>query len=218
MSDANTEDWFQVMAQLQQGDRLALLKVTRVITGYLARYRAYDIRDSWDDLCQDVLMALIKSVQEQRIDHANAFIGYLGMITRNKLVDWINHSRRAGSDQFLGDQDTALAILDRIGQDDGHARRDDLIDLQNALHGMPEREKQVVSCIYIEGLSYEEAAARLQIPLGTLKRLQTAGLKILRRRMRVDAQKNQSDLRAPPDLSLSEPDNPLPIPSGQDPP
>ncbi len=50
------EDWISVLGALGEGDRLALAKVTSVITGFLARYGAYDRRDSWDDLCQEVLM------------------------------------------------------------------------------------------------------------------------------------------------------------------
>lgn len=218
MTETSNTDWFEVMAKLQRGDRLALLQVTRVITGYLARYRAYDIRDSWDDLCQDVLMALIKAFEQNRIEHPNAFVSYLGIVTRNKLADWIQRSQRNGSDAFLGDQDTALAILDKVDMDDSHRHREDLLDLQHALDTMPERERQVVTCIYIEGLSYEEAAQRLELALGTLKRLQTAGLKILRQKMRIEMQKNRSDSRAPPDLSDTAPETHTIKSSGQDPP
>ena len=37
--------------------------------------------------------------------------------------------------------------------------------------------------IYLEGHSYQDAADRLEMPLGTLKRLQTEGLRELREKM-----------------------------------
>ena len=49
------EDWLDTLDALQTGDRVALVKVTNVITGFLTRFRAYDRRDSWDDVIQDVL-------------------------------------------------------------------------------------------------------------------------------------------------------------------
>lgn len=186
MDSSPTTNWLELVEKLQQGDRLALLKITRVITGYLSRYQAYDIRDAWDDLCQDVLMALIKSVEANKIQHEQAFVAYLGAITRNKLSDWINRKVRAGSDRFLGDPDTTLAVLDRIHRDDSHQQQDDLLDLAQALDSLPERERQVVTAIYIEGRSYDEAADGLGLALGTLKRLQTRGLKLLRRKMHID--------------------------------
>ncbi|TNF35047.1 MAG: RNA polymerase sigma factor [Gammaproteobacteria bacterium] len=196
-------NWLEEMDKLQKGDRLALIKVTRVITGYLTRYRAYEIRDSWDDLCQEVLMALINSIQKQQIQHENAFISYLGIITRNKLADWIHHRHRAGSDNFLGDQDTANAILDKVSIDDSHQQQDDMLDLNKALEALPERERKVINEIYIQGHSYEDAAQRLDMPLGTLKRLQTQGLKLLREKMQLSGPNSLSDLSNAADLSMT---------------
>jgi RNA polymerase sigma-70 factor (ECF subfamily) len=199
MNTPEAINWLAVMDKLQKGDRVALLKVTRVITGYLTRYRAYEIKDSWDDLCQEVLMALIKSVERNQIQHQNAFISYLGIITRNKLADWISSQARAGSDSLLGDSETALAILDKVSIDDSHHQKEDLMDLSVALDSLPEREQAVIHAVYIQGYSYEEAAERLDMPLGTLKRMQTQGLKLLRKKMQI----NRSDSGPAPDLSVS---------------
>ena len=76
---------------------------------------------------------------------------------------------------------------------------------------MPEREKNVIQAIYIQGHSYEEAAQQLGIPFGTLKRLQTQGLKLLRQKMQISSAKNVSDSAAPADLSHRPTDiNPQP--------
>ena len=214
MANAHTTNWLELTDRLQRGDRLALLKLTRLITGYLTRYRAYELRDSWDDLCQEVLMALIKSIQRNQIQHENAFVSYVGAITRNKLSDWISANKRAGSDEFLGDPELGQAILDKTELDDAAGRNEELLDLQAALEALPERERKVVTAIYIEGRSYEEAAELLDTPLGTLKRLQTQGLKLLRQEMQIDVhgrEKNVSDSTAQADLPMSGSDlNPQP--------
>ena len=50
------EDWIAVLAALEKGDPVAVAKVTAVIIGWLSRYGAYDQRDSWADIIQEVLI------------------------------------------------------------------------------------------------------------------------------------------------------------------
>jgi RNA polymerase sigma-70 factor (ECF subfamily) len=176
------EDWIAVLDALQGGDRVALVKVTNVITGFLARYRAYEFRDSWDDLCQEVLIALIRSAQRGAIRDPRAFINYTGTITRNKLADWIRQSQRPGSPDAYGDPEGAEA-MSRVDAPPDRADSDLLLDLQRALDELPEKERQAMEAIYLEGMSYEEAAQHLGMPFGTLKRMQTQGLKRLREKV-----------------------------------
>ena len=93
MPAAGSGDWLAAVAAVERGDRVALVKITNVITGYLAGYRAYEHRDSWDDLCQEVLIAVIRGVRKGAIRNPAAFVSYVGSITRNKLMDWIDQSR-----------------------------------------------------------------------------------------------------------------------------
>ncbi len=88
------EDWIALLDALLKGDRVALEKVTAVITGWLAHYRAYDFRDSWDDFIHEVLIRLIQSARRGAIREPSAFISYVGKITRNVLLDWIGPENR----------------------------------------------------------------------------------------------------------------------------
>lgn len=199
MPKPETTNWLELMQQMQQGDRLALLKITRVITGYLTRYRAYQLRDSWDDLTQEVLIALIKG--STQLQNEKAFISYVGTITRNKLVDYLHKQQRTGSEEFLGDTETGQAIIDKVGLENNQHQQDQLVDLQSALTTLSDKEKSVVTAIYIQGHSYEEAAQQLNIPFGSLKRLQTQSLKKLRRIMLDNSQNSLSDSNTTADLS-----------------
>lgn len=189
---AAAEDWGQILHSLQRGDRVALVKVTRVITGYLARFRAYDLRDSWDDLVNDVLEALLKALRNGSIRDPQALVGFLGTITRNKLADFLERKSRPGGADAVGSPEVAeeigAVIRDVVARDP-----DELIDLQRAMATLPEKERLVVEALYAEGRSYDEAAGRLGMPLGTLKRLQTQGLRNLRRSMGVVSRRARSD-------------------------
>jgi len=169
------ERWSAVLGGLQQGDPGAIVVVTRIVTGFLMRARAYDLHDSWDDVCQDVLLALVQSMKKGGIRDADAFVAYVGAITRNKLADWlrVHRGRRqaAAQPECLADP---VALL----QDD-----DMRLDLQDALAALGERQRRVVQALYIDGYSYEAAAERLGVPLGTLKRLQTGALRAVRLRL-----------------------------------
>lgn len=184
MSSPN-ENWLDVLKALLEGDRVALVKVSSVVTGYLARYRAYEIRDSWDDLVQEVLVALIKSGREGRLRDARAFVSYVGMITRNKLLDWHARQAKPGRPDAEGDPDGARGILDGARRDERDPNL--LIDLERCLGALGERQRRVVEAVYVQGYSYDEAADLLQMPLGSLKREQTGGLKALRECMQAGA-------------------------------
>lgn len=173
------ENWPQVVRDVQAGDRAALVKLTRLISGFLMRYRAYDVRDQWDDLIQEVLVALLRNLQSQALREPRALVNYVGVITRNKLLDLLDRQRRPGAPDLLGEPEAAAErseVLQRL-----QARPPDVyVDLGRALQLLPEKLRAVVDAIYLQGFSYEEAASRLGVPLGTLKRLQNQGLRELR--------------------------------------
>jgi RNA polymerase sigma-70 factor (ECF subfamily) len=165
------EDWIAVSDALLKNDRVALVKVTSVITGFLARYRAYDLRDSWDDLIDEVLIRLIQSARRKSIREPRAFISYTGTITRNLLMDWIKRENRHRD------------LPDRLKADVESRDTGMLLDLQRALDDLPVKERQVVEAIYLQGHSYESATELLEVPLGTLKRRLTQARKEVRKKM-----------------------------------
>jgi RNA polymerase sigma-70 factor (ECF subfamily) len=175
MSRAN-EDWLAVLQALLAGDRVALVKVSGVVTGFLARYRAYEQRESWDDLVQEVLIALIRSGRDGRIRDARAFVAYVGMITRNKLYDWRSNHAKPGRPGIEGAVEASDFEAPANRSEDPGLR----VDLERCLGKLPDRQRSVVEAVYIQGQSYEEAALSLGRPLGSLKRDQTVGLQALR--------------------------------------
>ena len=101
------EDWIAVLDQLLAGDRLAFAKINRLISGFLVQLRAFDFRDEWDDLRQEVVMSLVANARAGRLRDPEAFLGYVRIITRNKVVDRLKGARRRheGQDPDLGRRD-----------------------------------------------------------------------------------------------------------------
>ncbi len=62
-----TVDWNATLERLLAGDRVAFLEFNRLVTGFLAQLRAYDFREEWDDLRQEVLMAVVANARTGRL-------------------------------------------------------------------------------------------------------------------------------------------------------
>ncbi len=161
------QDWLAVLEALLKGDLVAVAKVTAVITGWLAHYRAYDLRDSWEDLTQEVLIRLIKAARRGAIRERRAFITYVGTITRNLLID---ASKPEGGGDTPEEPPAAVDIPE-------------LLDIKRIIGNLPKDQRRVVELVYFEGLTYEEAAKREGIPLGTLKHRLTQARQEIRRRL-----------------------------------
>ena len=158
-------DWALVLRDLDRGETVAIAQVSRVITAFLNRFRAYELRDSWDDLRQEVLEILIRSHRRGVLRHPEAFVSYTGRVVWSRLA---LRTRRKERPPQAPPEVPPLADPDLK------------LDLERALGALPERERAVVEAIYLRGLDYQAAASELRLPLGTLKRLQTGALRVLR--------------------------------------
>ena len=167
-------DWADALERLSRGDRVAFLEVSRLITGFLAGWRAYDFRDEWDDLVQEVILAAVEAHRSRKLRKKGAAVGYLRTTARYKFVDWLRRRKLEPLDPADGDErptlewpppdtdsDTGFQIWDRV-------------------RALPEKQKQAVMLVYVEGRTYDEAAERSGIPLGSLKRYLREGVAALR--------------------------------------
>jgi RNA polymerase sigma-70 factor (ECF subfamily) len=125
--------------------------------------------DAVEDVVQEVFVAVWRRAASYRPERGD-IAGWLYTITRNKLVD---HWRRAGDAQDLAELDERrLAALEPPG--DLH------LSVRQALNRVAPDQRRAIEMAYFGGLTYEETARRLELPLGTLKSRIRSGLKTLR--------------------------------------
>jgi RNA polymerase sigma-70 factor (ECF subfamily) len=173
-------DWMAVVERLVAGDEQAFLTVARLVNGFLTHWRAYDFRDEWDDLIQEVVMATIAAARAGRLRDALAVPGYVRAVTRNKLADHLRARLRLGVDAVLPwDERIGAGALD-VGGGSPELQA----DLAAALGELPEKKRSAVCAVYLEGKTYEQASRDVGIPLGTLKRYLRDGLAQLGERLR----------------------------------
>ncbi len=167
-------DWSAELAALGQGDVAALARVRRLVTSQLARLGAYAARDDWDDLAQEVIVRVWRAHRDGKVREAAAIPGFVRTTTRNAYIDW---TRRHGRELDLSDDDV-VAHVDRQAERPLDPATQQA--LRNALATLSDRHREVVERIYLENLSYDETAATLNRPRGTINRLQREAIIALR--------------------------------------
>jgi RNA polymerase sigma factor (sigma-70 family) len=169
------EDWDAVMEALLHGDsdhrQLAFLKLNRLISGFLTASQAWDHRDHWEDLRQIVLMKLVKSFSQGQLRESRAFVVYARTITRNEFYDFLK--ARGGP--------VVEGVLERTEEEPED--QETVVVVRAALSHLPEAQRRAIEAVYLEGRTYEDAAAATSIPLGSLKRYLRLGLDQLRERL-----------------------------------
>ena len=134
-----------------------------------------------DDLVQDTLMrALAKEHLWQRGTNLRA---WLFTIMHNQNVNTVRHGVR---DAAAVDVETVSATL--IAPTDPSASRQ-LRELERALSRLPLGQRQVILLVGLEGMSYDDAAEILGIPIGTIRSRLSRGRQTLRELLDMDEER-----------------------------
>src|ERR1700736_4484167 len=108
----------------------------------------------------------------------------------NQNVNDIRRSVREGVVVAVEDVAPVLTVAPRAGASL------QLRDLERAIRLLPEEQRQVILLVGLEGMHYEEVAAVLDIPIGTVRSRLSRGREMLRRLM---------DMREDSDVTLDRP-------------
>lgn len=146
-----------MVGQSFESDMIALLPRLRRFAHALARSPA-----DADDLCQASVERALKSRDQwqpgTRLD------SWMYRIMRNL---WIDETRaRTRRDQTFAPEEAGANI-----GDDGARRADvqlELTDLDRAMSRLPAEQREAIALVLVEGLAYKDAAAVLDVPIGTL--------------------------------------------------
>ena len=140
-----------------------LLDLLEAEIPHLRRYARYLTRnvDSADDLVQDALVNAISNLSKwQRGTNLRA---WLFVIMRNSFI---SDARRAGRNPAKENFDFATSAL---GVPANQETAYYLSQLARVFDHLPAEHQEVLSIVVVEGMSYEEAAIVLDVPLGTVR-------------------------------------------------
>src|ERR1043165_2171736 len=114
-----------------------------------------------DDLVQETLERAIKKMH--LYEPSGPFIGWVNTIMRNIFVGRVRR-RKLNASPSLED-----APRNEPYQNENQVDRLVLKELRVAIDRLPTEQRQVLLMIALQGLSYEDAARRLNGPLGTIR-------------------------------------------------
>src|SRR5580704_1700981 len=156
----------------------------------LRRYAPALTRDAAraDDLVQSCLVRAI--AKEHLWEPGSDLRAWLFTILHNQNVNDIRRSVREGVVVAVEDVAPVLTVAPRAGASL------QLRDLERAIRLLPEEQRQVILLVGLEGMRYEEVAAVLDIPIGTVRSRLSRGREMLRRLM---------DMKEESDVTLDRP-------------
>lgn len=135
--------------------------IEREIPG-LRRYARALLRDTLkaDDLVQS---CLVRAIAKQHLWQPGTDLrAWLFTILHNLHVTDIRRSQREQAD---GELAMSSVMTTPLAPD----ARLELLDLDRAIAKLPQNQRQVVLLVGLEGISYEEAANILAVPIGTVR-------------------------------------------------
>jgi RNA polymerase sigma-70 factor (ECF subfamily) len=100
---------------------------------------------------------------------------WLFTILHNQYVNYVRRAVREGATVALNETEPMLSRAPQQG------RRLELRDLERAIAQLPEEQRSVILLVGLEGMRYEEVAAILEVPVGTIRSRLSRGREALRR-------------------------------------
>jgi RNA polymerase sigma-70 factor (ECF subfamily) len=168
-----------LVRQLRAGDThaLATLYDRYATMVYTLALKMLQNATEAEDLTQEVF---VNFWQQQKYDPDRGSVGsYLATYTRSRALDRLRVG--GGRSNILKKVQRMTGAAPRPPTPLEHAARSERQQrLQDALRQLPPAEREVLEIAYFEGLSQSQIAARLGLPLGTVKTRSRQGLLRLR--------------------------------------
>ena len=163
----------------------------------LRRYARALTRDvtAADDLVQDCLTRALSKMHLWQ--EGTDLRAWLSTILHNQYVNHVRRAVREGAAVALSETEPLLT------SPPNQAKRLELRDLDRAIAKLPEEQRSVLLLVGLEGMRYEEVAAILEVPVGTIRSRLSRGRETLRHLMGLVPERIAS--ARPPVPALSAP-------------
>lgn len=183
MTAQEEEAYRRLLVRAQAGDADAyercLTGLSRLLRAYV-RHRVGDV--AWvDDVVQECLLSL--HAARHTYSPERSFAAWFYAIARNRLIDGIRRAtrRRAREIALEGQAEPVTAMV---------AERH---PVQDALVHLPDRQREVITALKVDGDSVREVAGRLGMSESAVKVTAHRGYQALRRLLRREGVRREGD-------------------------
>ena len=182
-SERTTDEAFdqKLIEGLQRNDRESLAAAYDSYGGlaYALASRVMGVSSDAEDVVQESFLALWR--QAPRLDASKGLRSYLMTIVHNKAVDRLRQKGRRP--EAVLNEDAPFRAPEegepaQIAEKASEAR-----EVRDALTGLSEEQRAAVELTYFKGMTINDAAQQLRIPVGTVKSRLRLALGHLRRQL-----------------------------------
>jgi RNA polymerase sigma-70 factor, ECF subfamily len=178
-----------LIARCLKGDQAAWEQIVRQHWRkvFNLAYKFVGRHDEAEDLTQDIFLKIFKALHT--FDRRANFQTWLISISRNLCID---HYRSVRKERQIVARDVDASELAPVSRDRGPLAALEQIDLRQtinrALSALPETLREAVMLRDLQEFSYQEIAARLRLPEGTVKsRINRGRIELARQLRRLQA-------------------------------
>ena len=146
---------------------------------YTTAYRILGNAAQAQDVVQDVFLRIWR--RPRTFDAGRGELGsYLRMMARSRALDLWREGQAAGRASDRLKLTVTQEPREQERPDAGAERREEGASVRAAVHELPEAQREAVVMAYWGGLTADEIARRIEVPLGTAKSRIRLGLEKLR--------------------------------------
>ncbi len=167
----------EILAKIAEGDASAFCDLFDHYERYVFSFGCKLMRSKEiaEEIVQDIFIKIWEG--RRRLREIDNFGGYLNILVRNYSFNLLR--------QLAHKQKTGAEIILSFSDEDNHTQhtidyRETVRILEEVLDHLPEQQKTVYSLCHLEGLKYEEAAAKMNISVATVHYHMKLALKNIR--------------------------------------
>ena len=163
MNSAGADDELVRRVAARNADALIELYQRHGRAVFSLAYYISRVRGTAEEITQDVFSALWQKANQ--FDAARGRLEvWLLRITRNLAIDRLRHQRRRIQNAISLD-----LIEPQAESSDDTERAEQRHELNRLLQQLPAAQRQAIELSYFQGFTHDEIAAKLQVPVGTVK-------------------------------------------------
>lgn len=142
-----------LLAQAQAGDRRAMNDLLLQILPFVRRVCAPIAQRHSSDAAQEAMIAIYRNIRDLR--EPTAFYGWVRAIAVREAIRTAKRLSKGTADKLPDAEQTWDPLV--------------TVDISDVMDRLPERHRQVLTLRAMYGLSEEETATALAVPVGTIR-------------------------------------------------
>jgi len=181
MEDASHQNDRQLMQRVAAREQDALKTLYEQYSGpiYNMAYQVTRQQQAAEDVTQDVFFQIWRWPERWNPDKGR-FISWVLTVTRYTAIDHVRREQRQPTLEPPSDEVMQPSVN---GQHDAYAEADRNREIRRHLKALPQEQRTVIMLAFFRGMTHDEIAKHLKLPVGTVKSRIRLGMKKLREAM-----------------------------------